>query len=93
MKLRDALGAAPESMATNPCDAWGYAGQVTATRLADGHVRITAYKLEGEWFERDYSDIDAVDSDLYTDPNGPEDRNGNLRELHWPGPDEWEPLE
>lgn len=91
MKLRDALGAAPGSKAYNPREAWGYAASVTATRLDDGRVHLSAYKMEGDWFEKDYADVDVAGSALYVEMGADEDQDGMPINVYWDGPDEWQP--
>lgn len=56
--------------ALNETSAWGYAPQPHAKRLANGHIEVTTYLLEGEWDTRVLPDEAGVVSYLYFDGEG-----------------------
>lgn len=95
MKLRDALGMAPGSAAHNPQDAgrWGIMDTLTAKRLADGGVHLSAYLGEGDWYARDYPDADAAGVAPFIDKSADEDSQGRPVARFWRGEDDWQPGE
>ena len=65
MQLKEALDL--YGQAINENSAWGYSPYPTATRLADGKIKVITYHFEGELSEHVCDTPEEVDFYLYTE--------------------------